>query len=179
MPTIKAGVLPPQPRLKARMLDTMAARDETVATFCERLYGRDDNGHIKGTGPLYATWKGTTKVSLRWLKEWEEGLDLAPGELVALIDEQPETRTLRREIKTQVAETPAQTPARYLLEHGAHTTGGPMIASAKTTPPQFSLVVDQDGRATLRLNVIDVPLETAMQVVTTLTTIGLLRGSRA
>jgi hypothetical protein len=168
--------------LRNTIVDRIAALNMTPVAFCEKVYGRDDKGKVKGTGAFYPVLKGTSPPSLATVERWAPVLQMEVAELRALakVDELPAKRPYKKRKKQPVAAAQpwpvAQTAAQHVAMNGTAFTPPPRAAvPAVSTQPQFSLVVDQSGKATLRVNLLDVSLEVAMKAVNTLTTIGLLR----
>ena len=77
-----------------------------------------------------------------------------------------------------VAELAALQGASYDLP-AAHKPAAAPEREQRAEPDQFSLVVDARGRATLRLNLVDVPMERAMRAMGALTSAGLLGTAEA
>jgi hypothetical protein len=66
--------------------------------------------------------------------------------------------------------------------HDGLKTGAMLEPRSKPLPPsgpQFSLMVDQQGRATLRLNLLEMPMAVAMRAMAALTVAGLLPAGEA
>ena len=139
----------------------------TPTSFRQRLV---EAGHSNRTHKLNLQLAGGARPRDDTLEVWAEILGEPAGALKALRDQLPQApRTWTRR-----APTP---PEREAPVVAAERVPSPSWPSER--PPQFSMVVDHNGRASLTLNLIDVPIKIAMQAMSALNGVGLLNGDEA
>jgi transcriptional regulator with XRE-family HTH domain len=139
----------------------------TTSAFCRKVYGQSREGKPKGSGQLYPALNGSGAVTERSLIRWAAALNVPVGKLMALRD-RPSDPTGAPTGKGAVS--PAVTPAAKPREPAIVTP-----AAKPSGQEQFSLVIDQGGTATLRLNLVGVPMGTAMRAMSALTGAGLIK----
>jgi transcriptional regulator with XRE-family HTH domain len=149
----------------------MRERDISQTELCRRMYGVDERGKTRNTGKVSTLLQGKSRPQEVTMAKLAECLGM---ELEAL-------RTLR-------AKSEMESPALLTLEAPTPKTKKPkkpgyypdQRAPLPPPPPpqapdQFALIVSQTGRATLRLNMIDVPMQDAMRAMAALTSAGILQ----
>jgi hypothetical protein len=126
----------------------------------------DEDGMKRGTGSVSGILNGTARLTDAMRSVWAQILRVPEAELLALYDKPipPGAQFMpAKERKAALAAQMAPPETRW-------TPPDPPPASED----QFSLVVSQDGRASLRLNLLDIPMKTAMRAMASLTRIGIL-----
>jgi hypothetical protein len=147
--------------------------------FQRALYGADGKGKPRGAGNLYPVLNGSNRLSDGMLEKWASVLAVPAAELEALREKAGVTRNTAY---VPVAKVPAKVLALKAPKPETPLSPARMAAALsipdlpKAGPPQFSLVVDQQGMATLRLNLVDIPMGKAMQAMQALMGAGLISG---
>lgn len=142
----------------------------SLARISEKLYGRDSHGKIITSA--YATIRGEVAPSPPMRARFKErlGLDLP-------IVEGPPRKPYRWR---QLTVTPAK--AAVIAYEKAVEASEPStikltsqpIARAKA-PPRFALTIDQDGRSSVSLNLVDVSADDALRCLSALAAADLLK----
>lgn len=140
-------------RLALAVKRILVARGMSTRDFILAVYGKGEpGGKVKGSA-AYRLLGGKGGVQRGTLKRWAPVLGVTVEQL------------------EDMAEAPLPTPPPPPRSVRAEP------ARSAADPDQFSLVVDARGRATLRLNLVDVPMERAMRAMGALTSAGLLSTS--
>ena len=144
----------------------MVKRGMKSSEIARAVYGEDSKGFASGTGKMGEIVRGRNRPSDPTLPKFADALGLEIEPLIAMRDAMPRYHNVaaRKNEKPQAKALPAP----------------PLPAPSRADePPQFSLVIDQAGQATLRLNLVGVPMRTALQAMGALTAAGLLDGDGA
>lgn len=164
MERVKAIVSENQP-LVDKLWDFMQAQDLRPMQICEMLYGRDEKGHVKGSGQFYPMLKGQQRPSTATVNLMESKLNIdLSGIAVGGQGKKAPSR--------------AMTPVRAAVA-AFEAAGAPQPTTEpprRNAPHKFLLSIAQDGRANLALNLLDIPMEEALRCVTVLTAAGIING---
>jgi uncharacterized ferritin-like protein (DUF455 family) len=134
---------------------------------CEMLYGRDEKGHVKGSGQFYPLLKGKQRPSAGTVKLMESKLAInLSGVSVGKSGEKAAPRAM----------TPARAAVAAFEASGA-SQQPTLEPPRRNLPQQLLLSIAQDGRAHLALNLVDIPAEEALRCINVLTSAGLLKGA--
>lgn len=149
-------------------------RGMSKGDFLRAVYGRDDGGKTKGAGSLYNVLNGSGNMTQATLERWCTALNIETSELLNLYD-LPAPPDLPEPVAIVKKKAPAAKKA---------VAGLPVRPPPPPPPPpppaaaddQFSLVISHSGRASLRLNLLDIPMQDAMKAMGALTAAGILHG---
>lgn len=125
------------------------------------LYGRDSRGKPRSSGKVSMFLQGKHNPREETFARFASVLDVPTDEV----------RRRFKAVHAAINAAPEQ-PALALVREAAPPTPPPPRAAPLD---QFSLVIDHGGTATLRLNLVGVPVGAALQAMAALTGAGLLK----
>jgi transcriptional regulator with XRE-family HTH domain len=138
----------------------LAALGINAAELARRLFGTDPKTNKpKSSGKVYKWLRGAALPTARTRARIEEALELTPGTLTLPDGSAPPP--------------PPRPPKLKLLPPGSKPV------ELDRRPDQFSLVIDAEGSATLKLHLAGLPMGTAMRALGALTSIGILTTTEA
>lgn len=158
-------------QLRAGLIKLCKERGVTRSDLQRKIYGSTASGSPSGNHEFYSVQSGTKAFTKELAQKWAAALDIPAEQLLALRDARsaPESTDL----------VPLKPPAVRGRPPGVKnlpvnvTLPLPFPADPPELP-QFSLVVNNRGRATLAMNLTDIPMDTAMRALQALTAIGIL-----
>jgi hypothetical protein len=165
--------------ITAFMEAAFSRKQMTRSDFQRAVYGIDDKGRPRGSGQMYPMLGGTLRISDNTIKRWAPVLGVAEKDLEALREEadaflaKPQALVAKQDVVPATAASPPWVKTPSVAKMSAALS---IAEQPKAGPPQFSLIVDQQGAATLRLNLVDIPMTKAMQVMQALAAAGLISG---
>ncbi len=150
------------------MAALLAKRKMTIADFRKKL---ELAGHGSRTHKTYRQMQGYSRPRDDTLTIWAEMLREDLQTLIALRDTMPTRKVKRTYAKRKPPAAGEQISMPYL-----QMLPPPAAAAQPVEQPQFSMVVDQAGRATFDLHLRNVPLKIAVQAMAALQGAGLISG---
>jgi hypothetical protein len=148
-----------------KLWDFMEAKSIRPMQACEMLYGRDEKGHVKGSGQFYPLLKGQQRPSAATVKLMESKLNIdLSGIAVGGQGKKAPARAMTP-VRAAVAAFEASAPQPPMTE-----------PPRRHAPHKFLLSIAQDGRANLALNLMDISTEEALRTVSVLTAAGIIKG---
>lgn len=114
----------------------------TPKDFGIQVYGYDKDGQMRGGGQVYSILRGKARAAQKTLARWAPVLQMSVAELQRLYDE-PE----------------ASSPRALAIIPDAPPKPKPAGETAVT------LTVSTTGRASLRLNLVDIPIQHALRII--------------
>jgi hypothetical protein len=119
----------------------------TLADFCRKVYGVDEKGRPKGTGPVSRILGGQSPLTKNMAQRWAVVFDIRTEEL----------------LNNSVSKEP-QKPKEAKIEN--FRVASPTISAPnKNANSPFSLTINSDGTANLRLELYSIPLDAALKYV--------------
>jgi hypothetical protein len=158
----------------------LTAKGMTKIGFCEAVYGRDEKGRTKGSGNIYPIMNAVFPPGAGIIAKIREKTGLDLSELRARFDAQ-QTGAAPEPVKVTKHAKKAMTPVKAALQAFKAAGGEPVSPapverrqSNHALPPRLALTIDQDGRAHVTVNLVDVPAEEAIRLVQLLSSAGLI-----
>jgi transcriptional regulator with XRE-family HTH domain len=153
--------------LGQKVVGLLKERGMTRSQFCLAVNGLDRRGKPAASGHFSQIVNGKARLSSKSAEKWAPVLGVTAEELLAIQNRHVTVATPAPKDKRaplRASPSPATMAAALQIEPPKPPPG----------PPQFSLVIDQQGMATLRLNLVDVPMSKAMQAMAALTGAGII-----
>jgi hypothetical protein len=142
--------------------------------FAIAVWGLDANGKASRSGHCSQILSGKNRATDKALTEMAPHLNKTPAELIAMRDEMVlpiDPRALvpsPREVRAAAASTKPSKVKPPMV----YSSQAPVLPSRPAE--QFALVIAQNGLATLRLNLVDIPMKDALRAMGALTAAGIL-----
>jgi len=158
----------------------LAAQGMTKFQLCELLYGRDAKGAVKGSANIYPIINSVRPPGAGIIAKIKEKTGLDLSELRAAYDAQ-KTGTAPEPVKATEHAREVMTPVKAAVEAFKAAGGEPVSPSPverrpsnHAPPPRLAMTIDQDGRAHVTVNLVDVPAEEAIRLIQLLSSAGLV-----
>lgn len=155
----------------------MREHSMNMMQLCELMYGRSPAGKVKGSGQVYSIANGQHLPNSKTIQRWRaKGVDLQP----AVDQVNASRRGMRTAAVAGVATDTQLTPIRAAV--AAYEKAVPKASPARPVPyeprrvdpPLFALSIDQNGRANVTLNMMDISSEEALRCMGVLTAANLI-----
>lgn len=153
----------------------LAHKGWAQSDLAKALHGVDELGRAKQTGAISQQLSGITRMHETTLERWAAALDVPYSELqdaYRLLKDIPR-EDRKRHHKSKRSGKPVWQPAD-VPRLARPSYAEPAEPEPEPEPPQFSLIVDPRGLASISINMVDVPLEKALRAMSALTGAGLL-----
>lgn len=159
------------------IVKAMRERGLSMTSFAALIYGRDENGKVRGSAQVSQLLNGYFLPARVTIDRWRKaGIDLGPAveDAKVLRQQLKEARAPARPVRDRRALTPVRAAVAAYEQAAKEPKPAQLHESRRVGPPLFALSIDQEGKSNITLNLMDISSKEALRAIAVLTAANLI-----